>query len=108
MGTTDVSSMGLVHILQTTQSKHYSHVLYRIGARSMLPFYSTALYSSDTQPRCIAPPNDLDRGDGGPHSHMHTDTLLRTGTITLRELWDSYGIVGDLLVSKNTFSLPPC
>ena len=39
---------------------------------------------------------------------MHTDTLLRTGTITLRELWDSYGIVGDLLVSKNTFLLRYC
>lgn len=35
---------------------------------------------------------------GSPRSHTHTNTLLSSGTITLQELWDDYGIVGDLLV----------
>jgi hypothetical protein len=46
----------------------------------------------------MAPPDDLDGDPGGLRSDVHTDTLL-SGAIELRELWDSYGIVGDLLVS---------
>jgi hypothetical protein len=47
----------------------------------------------------MAPPDSLDGDPGGLRSHLHTDTLLESGAIELRELWDSYGIVGDLLVS---------
>lgn len=55
--------------------------------------------------RCTAPHDDLDGDIGGPRSHAHTDALLSSGTITLQEAWDSYGIVGELLVSKCAFSL---
>ena len=44
-------------------------------------------------------PNDLDGDVNGHRSHIHTDTLLESGEITLQELWDDYGIVGELLVS---------
>jgi hypothetical protein len=66
-------------------------------------FYFTAnKYRTLTIPfkRCTAPHDNLDGDIGGPHSHAHTDALLSSGTITLREVWDSYGIVGELLVSK--------
>ena len=51
----------------------------------------------------MAPHEDLDGGMGGPRSHAHTDTLLQSGTIMLWELWDGYGIVGDLLVRQYPF-----
>lgn len=53
--------------------------------------------------RCTAPPNDLDGDLTGQRSHVHTDTLLHSGEITLQELWDDYGIVGELLVSRALF-----
>jgi hypothetical protein len=102
---------------------HYRRVIYGLGpyiadypeqallacvVQNWCPKYVLLLSSHRvlTPSRCTAPPEDLDGGVGGPRSHVHTDTLLCTGTIALRELWDNYGIVGDLLVSKNTFSLP--
>ena len=63
----------------------------------VLPKLRFANYSF--RPRCTAPHEDLDGDVGGPRSHAHTDMLLSSGTVTLRELWDGYGIVGDLLVS---------
>lgn len=47
--------------------------------------------------RCTSPPNDLDDPGGSRRSHRHTD-ILSEGC-TLKELWDNYGIVGDLEVS---------
>jgi hypothetical protein len=41
-------------------------------------------------------PEDLD-GQAGHRSHEHTDVLL--GACSLDELWNNYGIVGDLIVS---------
>ena len=49
--------------------------------------------------RCTSAPDDLDGNLGVLRSHIHMDTLLRSGSIELKELWDDYGIVGDLLVS---------
>jgi len=46
--------------------------------------------------RCTANPKRLD-GQGGPHSHAHTHALLQA--FDLNEMWDAYGIVGDLIVS---------
>ncbi|KAN0126225.1 hypothetical protein V8E53_015270 [Lactarius tabidus] len=31
-----------------------------------------------------------------PRTHAHTDVLINTGGIELQELWDDYGIVGDI------------
>jgi hypothetical protein len=48
--------------------------------------------------RCTALPHDLDDPTASRRSHEHTDALLEG--CTLRELWDDYGIVGDLKVSN--------
>ena len=48
--------------------------------------------------RCTSSPDNLDSGDG-LRSRIHTDVLLESGAISLKELWDDYGIVGDLIVS---------
>lgn len=45
----------------------------------------------------MADPNDLDTGQAPRRSHKHTAALLNG--LTLKELWDEYGIVGDLTVS---------
>jgi hypothetical protein len=59
------------------------------------------------QLRCTAPHHDLEGELGGPHSHLLTEMLMSSGTFTLRELWDDYGIVGDVLVSLSSVSSPP-
>ncbi len=54
----------------------------------------------------MAPPDDLDT-DGPlqvPRSHNHTHTLLDSGAFSLKELWDDYGIVGDLVVRNFLFN----
>jgi len=48
--------------------------------------------------RCTSYPDNLDSGDG-LRSRIHTDVLLESGAISLKELWDDYGIVGDLIAS---------
>lgn len=47
--------------------------------------------------RCTALQTDLD-GGGVRRSHEHTDQLLQV--FDLKTLWDDYGIVGDLIVSR--------
>ncbi|KAI1781722.1 hypothetical protein LXA43DRAFT_907952 [Ganoderma leucocontextum] len=44
--------------------------------------------------RCTADPDDLDTGQAPRRSHELTAALL--DALTLKELWDDYGIVGDL------------
>ena len=71
-------------------------------------FLATSLdnlcHPSAIQLRCTAPQHDLEGVLKGPRSHLHTETLMHSGTITLRELWDDYGIVGDILVSDSSNS----
>jgi Plavaka transposase len=45
---------------------------------------------------CTASPDNLDE-PSGRRSHEHTDVLLEA--CSLHELWDNYGIVGDVIVS---------
>ncbi|KAH9017740.1 hypothetical protein EDB83DRAFT_2508493 [Lactarius deliciosus] len=77
---------------------HFRRVMY--GLRPYIADYpEQALLACIVQnwcPKCTAPYNDLDGEVGGLRSHHHTNTLLSSGTITLQELWDNYGIVGDL------------
>jgi hypothetical protein len=47
--------------------------------------------------RCTTNPDNLDVTSGW-QCHEHTDALLEA--LTLKELWDKYGIVGDLLVGN--------
>jgi len=46
--------------------------------------------------RCTANPDQLD-ADGAARSHVHMEALLEA--FDLDEVWDAYGIVGDLIVS---------
>ncbi|KAJ7261170.1 hypothetical protein C8J57DRAFT_1635845 [Mycena rebaudengoi] len=52
-------------------------------------------------PRCLSPPYDLDQASAR-RSHEHTDALMEG--CTLKELWDDFGIVGDLLPFTTGFS----
>jgi hypothetical protein len=53
-----------------------------------------------TLTRCTAAPDTLDGTTGViPRTHAHTNVLVNGGGVELRELWDDYGIVGDLIVS---------
>ncbi|KAF8258465.1 hypothetical protein EI94DRAFT_1780909 [Lactarius quietus] len=87
--------------------RHFRRVIYGLGPY-IADYPEQALLACVVQnwcPKCTAPHEDLDGGVGGPCSHIHTDTLLHTGTITLQELWDGYGIVGDLLPFTTAFPL---
>jgi hypothetical protein len=46
--------------------------------------------------RCTAPASDLDGPLAGRCSHEHTECAI--DACTLQELWNNYGIVGDLIV----------
>ena len=50
-------------------------------------------------PRCLAPANDLDNPafQNNPRTLEHTQTILEN--LELGELWDAYGLVGDIVVS---------
>jgi hypothetical protein len=65
-------------------------------ARSVpLQNHHEILIETNVLPRCTGKPDDLD-GGGINRSHEHTALLLET--FTLKDLWESYGIVGDLVV----------
>ncbi|KAF8266445.1 hypothetical protein EI94DRAFT_1772091 [Lactarius quietus] len=59
-------------------------------------------------PKCTALPSNLDAMGAFPRTHAHTDVLVNTGGIELHELWDDYGIVGDLFVTiyNGTMAFP--
>ncbi|KAG6823744.1 hypothetical protein H0H92_009155, partial [Tricholoma furcatifolium] len=78
---------------------HFRRVIYGLGPY-IADYPEQALLACVVQnwcPKCTAPPGDLDGPIGGRRSHMHTARLLEGQTCTLKELWDSYGIVGDLI-----------
>ncbi|KII84506.1 hypothetical protein PLICRDRAFT_117609 [Plicaturopsis crispa FD-325 SS-3] len=52
-------------------------------------------------PECLAPHDDLDNCDGLHRSQEHTDFLCENFSLT--ELWDQYGIVGDVVPFTNDF-----
>ena len=46
--------------------------------------------------RCTTTPKDLDKGDSIPRCEEHTKMLVQA--FELGDLWDAYGIVGDIIV----------
>jgi hypothetical protein len=54
--------------------------------------------------RCTALPTSLDAMGAVPRTHVHTDVLVNGRGIELQELWDDYGIVGDIIVSLLSMS----
>ncbi|KAI6132289.1 hypothetical protein EV401DRAFT_2053882 [Pisolithus croceorrhizus] len=53
-------------------------------------------------PKCLGHHNNLDK-DALRRSHEHCDTIIEE--LEFRQLWDSYGIVGDIVPFTNNF---PC
>ena len=47
--------------------------------------------------RCTASPKDLDGGDSIPQCEEHTK--MRVQVFALGDLWDAYGMVGNIIVS---------
>jgi hypothetical protein len=86
------------HTLPITPSKLCLHALCKDGAhgafRHIFIIYCNTFIIRN---RCTARPEDLD-GEGGRRSHEHTDALL--DLLDLKMLWDDYGIVGDIIVSR--------
>ncbi|KAH8986208.1 hypothetical protein EDB92DRAFT_1818399 [Lactarius akahatsu] len=81
---------------------HFWHIIYGLGPY-IADYPEQALLACIIQNWCTTPYHNLDGEVGGPRSHLHTNTLLSSGTITLQELWDDYGIVGDLQPFTMTF-----
>ncbi|KAG6819225.1 hypothetical protein H0H93_014068, partial [Arthromyces matolae] len=82
---------------------HYRRVIYGLGPY-IADYPEQALLACIVQnwcPKCTAPPDDLDAGDAVPRCHEHTARLL--SECSIKELWDDYGIVGDLLPFTATF-----
>ena len=52
-------------------------------------------------PRCLAPANDLDNPtfQNNPRTSEHTQTILEN--LELAQMWEAYGLVGDVVVSTN-------
>ena len=55
-------------------------------------------------PRCLAPANDLDNPtfQNNPRTLEHTQAILEN--LELGQIWDAYGLVGDIVVSDAPLS----
>ena len=51
--------------------------------------------------RCTASPKDLDEGDSIPQCEKDMEMLVQA--FELGDLWDTYRIVGDIIVHKYSF-----
>ncbi|KAJ7612911.1 hypothetical protein DFH06DRAFT_1274599 [Mycena polygramma] len=75
---------------------HFRRAIYGLGPY-IADYPEQALLACIVQghcPRCLSPANDLDR-PSPRRSAEHTETLLEV--CTLKELWDDFGIVGDIV-----------
>ncbi|KAF5378904.1 hypothetical protein D9615_006850 [Tricholomella constricta] len=81
---------------------HYRRVIYGLGPY-IADYPEQALLACIVQnwcAICTGRPENLD-GDAMYRSHHHTSKLLET--FTLKDLWDHYGIVGDLIPFTDYF-----
>ncbi|THG96550.1 hypothetical protein EW026_g5312 [Hermanssonia centrifuga] len=82
---------------------HYRRVIYGLGPY-IADYPEQALLACIVQgwcPKCTASADNLDDPRAGRRSRKHTEILVRE--LELGELWDEYGLVGDLVVIKGTF-----
>ncbi|KAG6825644.1 hypothetical protein H0H92_002967 [Tricholoma furcatifolium] len=82
---------------------HFRRVIYGLGPY-IADYPEQALLACIVQnwcPKCTAPPDNLDDGDAFPRCHEHTAALLSESS--MKELWDDYGIVGDLVPFTDSF-----
>jgi hypothetical protein len=90
------SFMVLAHILWTTQSS-FSYATVLIGGVQGMCSLRQLHSSNDDLPRCTADCTHLD-GPGGYCTSDHTELL-----VSELELWDEYGLVGNIIVSISPF-----
>ncbi|TFK59591.1 hypothetical protein BDN72DRAFT_905705 [Pluteus cervinus] len=82
---------------------YYRKVIYRLGPY-IADYPEQALLACIVQgwcPKCTAPPDDLDRPGEKRRSHIRTEALQECCSLT--ELWDDFGIVGDLVPFTTSF-----
>jgi len=96
MGTSDVLYSGWLRILLITRSRPYSRARYKAGVQSqsiIIPSVCTA----NNRIRCTARSNKL---DSDRHAVLctreHTNILV--DMLELGTLWESYGLVGNIVV----------
>ncbi|CAA7264658.1 unnamed protein product [Cyclocybe aegerita] len=71
---------------------HYRRVIYGLGPY-IADYPEQALLACIMQnwcPKCTSPPDNLDAPGAVPRTHLHTDTLVNSGGVELKELWDDY------------------
>ncbi|KAG6808287.1 hypothetical protein H0H92_004641 [Tricholoma furcatifolium] len=82
---------------------HFRRVIYGLGPY-IADYPEQALLACIVQnwcPKCTAPPNDLDGPIKTRRTHEHTAKLMEQ--CSMKELWDNYGIVGDLVPFTDSF-----
>ena len=88
--------MALGHTSPTIPSNACLLALYKAGVQSKLNLVVLINPNTDNFIRCTAPSHDLDNGCHMHHSAAHTDFLAER--LEIADLWDNYGIVGDIKV----------
>ncbi|KAI0652180.1 hypothetical protein C8Q79DRAFT_898811 [Trametes meyenii] len=82
---------------------HFRKIFYGIGPY-IADYPEQALVACIVQgwcPICMRPKPDLEEGAGLPRGRAHTEFAVRE--FELGELWDNYGVVGDLVPFTNDF-----
>ena len=91
-------SMGLAHTLATIPNRWHSPVSFRTGAKSKYLVVCTSyVWCLPFSHRCTAPADNLNGGWHPPRSKEHTEII--SAKFELGQLWDEYGLVGDIVVS---------
>ena len=91
-------SMGLAHTLVTIPNRWNLPVLFRAGAQSKyLVICTSYVQCLPFSCRCTAPVDNLDGGWHPPCSKEHTEII--SAKFELGQLWDEYGLIGDIVVS---------
>ncbi|KAG2363851.1 hypothetical protein BDR07DRAFT_1483228 [Suillus spraguei] len=81
---------------------HFRHVIYSVGLY-IANYVEQVLLACIVRgwcPRCLGLRNNLDEPASGC-CHKHTEALIEEAT--LGDLWDEYGIVGDLVPFTNDY-----
>ena len=89
--------MGLAHISQTIPNRHCCPASCKAGAQGMTSYHKTRDTPLTKIFRCTAPATDLDSKWCVCRSQAHTHLLVEG--FDLGDLWDEYGLVGDVVVS---------
>nr|VWO96384.1 Uncharacterized protein [Ganoderma boninense] len=83
---------------------YYRRVIYGLGPY-IADYPEQVLLACTVQGWCTAEPDDLDTGQASRRSHEHTAALLDAHD--LKELWEDYGIVGDLTLTWKMYPHQP-